>query len=389
MDNIYEYKCEHCGGTVVHDDAKNIWVCEYCKTEFTNLYQNDGKDLAGAKDLRKINFYTCSSCGNSFYSLEVLNSCYKCNGPLDREEDEISGVVSSVIDFIPAKIKMKSALAPYASMFNINLDSIDIKDKYIKCDAITGSLVISNNSKSVEYIFLNVLYPYLKTDNYKIIYDFANEGYNSLSNVDTIDRIKNIPLSKEDKEIISQGDTVKQKIIEYCKNCFISQYGNAKVNIEDSLKIRKNILLKTYYYSFNYQGKEYISYYLSNHNRMQSNGSGRASKGIISLDVPKRNDVNKMDIKRKGAFSIVFGLITFVSIFGLFAIFFMNMFASSGNKDMLFAIFGVLAFISLILALSFNKSKEKISNQMIVSEELFLKNLINNSTYVKKIEGGK
>ena len=150
MDNIYEYKCEHCGGVVSFDNKRNIWICQYCKSTYSNLYKNEGKTLSDSNDFFKVYYYYCNECGNSFYSRDAHELCFKCNGKLSKTEDELSGVIVNHVDFDFAKHKMRSALSRYSREYNIDLNNIELKDKYIKCDALSGSISISNGRYRIE-----------------------------------------------------------------------------------------------------------------------------------------------------------------------------------------------------------------------------------------------
>ena len=375
MEESFAYSCPNCGGTVTYNNEKKKWICDYCSNEYDKLYNVDGNKLDDAKTDIEMFYYRCESCGNSFYSTKEESVCSKCKNNLIEEKEVLAGIVKDNVKIDKAKYYIAKALRPYSKKYNIDLNKVDIQRKNIKADLINGSVLIKNKRCTVEYLFSGVLYPYLNTNNYKILYDFINEGYNSVGSRYGFEQ-SYYNISKEDKDNNIDDNLIRNKILDACKDIFIKQNGNDEVIVEDNLKIKKSMLMTVYYYSFNYDGKDYNTYYINNY----SNGLG-----VVSLDVPKDSNITK----EKLHFEVLKESITkniSTILFIIAPILLMLKFFEKYNIPLLiiiilFVIGIILKVFSILKFIKIERYKEVFN----IDEALFYKNIVENSMLVKKI----
>ena len=389
MDTSYTYKCHNCGGNVKYDESSNKWICDYCNSSYSNLFDVEGEELESAKDDRELYYHYCESCNNSYYSLEEQNTCYKCNNKVIVSKEMISDIISESMSPSDLKQDFVSRLYNYKDKYSLDLNNLEVKDKYVKCDAYNGFIRVSNDKHSIEYVFLNVIRPYIDTDNYKILYDFSNEGFNSFKNVEKIITNKNVPIDKIDKDRVIDNNDIKNKIIDTCIASFKKEYGNDNIKVEESLKINKHMLIKLYYYSFVYNNKEYTSYFVQKDgSKNVSKGTSKGKKdGFISVDIPKDDKITPKDVvSNKNKYRITNGIGAIFSIIGIFCLLGYLLFSDS----MVLLIVGIVLLLigiltTTLIAKTIKSTYGELTDHISISEELYYKNLVNNSKFVKQI----
>ena len=95
MDNSYTYKCPSCGSAIGFNEEKNVWICEYCKNEFNNLFLTPTEELETVEDASDYYYYYCDNCKESFYSKTTARKCYKCDSPIKGKKEKIGGTIST------------------------------------------------------------------------------------------------------------------------------------------------------------------------------------------------------------------------------------------------------------------------------------------------------
>ena len=381
MEESFAYSCPNCGGTVTYNSEKKKWICDYCSNEYEKLFNVDGNKLGDAQNGVQLFYYYCESCGNSFYSANESSTCTRCNSNITGQKESLPGIINDNLVLEKANYIVWKELVPYAKKYNLDIKKVELQSKYIKSDLINGSIIITNNKKSIEYFFSGVVYPYLDTTNYRILYDFANEGFNSASN--TMDFNQTFfSISKEDKDKNLNDNYIRNKIIETCKDEFINKYGTDDVIVKDNLKIKKGMLMKVYYYSFNYDGKEYTTYFIISY-------SSRYNK--VSIDVPQDSSVTKDQIRSAIFWCNIFKYLSYIAfaigILLLIADSFFSVAFSININTLVIIKFTSLALGILFVIIFLNLStKIKIyKNTINIDETLFYKNLLENSKLVKKV----
>ena len=398
MDKSFDYKCSNCGGTVQFDQLTKKWVCTYCNSVFDNLFINDdSKELEGASKGYLVHYYYCDNCSNSFYSADNLEDCFICHNHLNKTYCMIDNVISNTVNLDYASMSIHKALLPFSKKYNIDLNNIKskIKYEYIKCFVFNGTINISNGRKSYNFLFLNLIYPFLNNNNYKVLYDFSNQGFNTVNNSITPFKMigaKEFKISREENNRQLDDKEIRDKIIKECINKFSSMYGKKNIKVNDKLTCDKNVLLNVCYYPYICNDKEYRTYYINMYNRGYYNqlttfGTKR-KYGLVSVDLPKQEN--------KSALSIVFPkytriLLLILSVIGLIVSPFMLYFQFLISTEIIAnKILGII-FVGSIIFLIISKILHKIAfkNEVLyeAKEDMYYKNIIRNSNFVKMIKG--
>ncbi len=396
MEEAYEYKCPNCGARVEFNKEINKWVCAYCNGTFDKLYEgNEGKELDGANTKLNTYYYYCESCSNSFYATQNYSACPKCNQHITKTESKLDDIISTSFSSEVATNAIAATLAPFVSQFNIDLSNLDKKIviEYIKCSIFNGSINISNGTNSTSYVFINYVYPYLENPNYKVLYDFANQGFisgkNSMNSMDSPVN-GNYRINKKENDRVVDVEGIRKKIIDECINIFSSQYGNNNIKVEDLLNCKKDVLYEVHYFPFIYEGKEYRTYYIDTFDRGYKKFSLTVStgrkNGIVSADIPKDKSISisSITIPKKIAFIFIVLAVVLLAFAPIF-LFFQTLLMTEMIPSVLLIALIVIAVISLVIAkVLFNKS-DRNSLLYEVDEKQYYRNVILNSNYVKVI----
>lgn len=130
--SVITYKCPGCGGPLLWDGAKGKYICEYCRSEYTEeklrelspeeakaqempsgeAFHEASSDQSGngTKKPEKIKAYVCPSCGAEIVTdaTTAASFCYYCHNPVVIE-DRLTGEFDP--DFIiPFAFDRKKAL---------------------------------------------------------------------------------------------------------------------------------------------------------------------------------------------------------------------------------------------------------------------------------------
>ena len=399
MDNdSYTYKCPSCGSAIGFNQEKNVWICEYCKNEFNNLFLTPTEELEEVEEYGKYNYYYCDKCNTSFYSKSVTHKCFKCDNDVKGVKETIGGTISTNYSEKSAANVLLSELSNYQEFLpDVYLNNIFFEHKYIMCDLYSGSVVVTDGVDTLKYFFVNTIIPRIKTDNYRIYYDFANAGFNSIDNY-VIDPKYNYVVEKESHDTVNEVDDVKRKIIETCKFSFMQTHSSKnEVTVTEDLSVKKNLLLRTYYSSFTVDGEEYRCYILGYNKQTMLNKYNR-----FSLDFPRIKDKTTDQIMKEidelrnkinflsslGATSVVLLFVGFIFMLVVLAV------VESLPLLMILLVIATplvlvfLIFLAIYIFSNIGKLKKKISfyeMSIRANEKDFYYNLVNNSNFVKKV----
>ena len=400
MNDSYTYKCPSCGAKVVYIEEARHWKCEYCKNTYTNLFPIDSEELKDVDEYTTFNYYYCDSCKIGYYTKEKDSVCYKCHGKVTGKKEKIAGTISRSYNSNQASVLFNRNF----NRFKEHLPECFFKpytviNTYLSSDLYSGYIVVQDDVHSVKYFFINVLIPHIKTSNYRILYDFANVGFSSVDNFE-VDPKYNYVVDSESHDLEMNNDDVKEKMIEACKFSFIERYGNNNVKVIDSLECKKNILLRSFYSTFEYKGKEYRNYAIGNFNKYSLN------KESVCLDFPYPdgiNDSNVIDTYKKikssgntlsgigitllvGAVPITMLLIMILGIIGVAS---GSAFLTGSFIVICFAI--CLSLFTVGGILTYHGYKKRIEAEYLwysidATERDYYYNLVNNSNYVKRVD---
>ena len=118
------YKCPNCDAGLVFDAEKQLFVCEFCMSDFSesDLSDTDAAERAeraereNAEFSGEINEYNCPSCGAEILADKstVADYCYYCHNPIVLT-DRVSGALkpSKVIPFAFDKKEAKEMFLRY------------------------------------------------------------------------------------------------------------------------------------------------------------------------------------------------------------------------------------------------------------------------------------
>lgn len=75
------YKCPNCGGDLQFDPATQQYLCQYCKSDFT---QKKLEELNPGEEQQAAVLYNCPSCGAEIVTDETTTAtfCYYCHNPV-------------------------------------------------------------------------------------------------------------------------------------------------------------------------------------------------------------------------------------------------------------------------------------------------------------------
>ena len=400
MNESYTYKCPSCGAKVKYIEEARHWKCEYCKNTYTNLFPTENEELEGVDEYTTFNYYYCDNCKSGYYTKEKDSVCYKCHGKVTGKKEKIYGTISRTFNSNEAAVCFNRFFDRYKEFLpSCFFSRYNVINTYLNCDLYTGYIIVTNGVRLTKYFFVNTLIPHIKTDNYRIIYDFANIGFSSTDNFE-VDPKYNYTVDVGSHDLEVSNENIISKLKDACKHSFIETYGdNGEIKVLDDIDCRKNILLRTFYCSFNYDGKEYRNYVIGDYNRYF------IKKQNVALSFPLLDGITQdnalatyRDTYKSGSFlqgmgitflifSIPFAVIL-ITILGIIA-------GASGNVILTGSVLAgcfVLGGAILVaggLATYFGykklKKAEYIWYSINASEKDFYYNLVNNSNYVKKV----
>ena len=391
----YTYKCPSCGSAIEFNSEKNMWICEYCKNTYNNLFLTESEELEDVEDYNNYYYFYCENCHNSFYSKGNANNCYKCGSKIKGTKEKIGGTISTTYDEKEAAQVLINEFAKYKNHLpGVYFQDFILNHEYIMCDFYNGSVVVTNGVDEVKYFFVNTIIPRIKTDNYRIYYDFANAGFNSLDNY-VIDPKYNYVVDKGSHDIENNYDDIKDKIVEACKFSFRQTHSSQyEVSVKEDLDVKKNILIRVYYANFKVDGEDHRCYVLGFNKQTRLNKINR-----ISLDFPyiKGNSTEQLlsvidNLRGKSMLCKGFGYLSVSLLFILV----MGFFAFLVAVPQLFIVFLSLFIIAFPVVLAtpiflFCRAG-KIDNEIRYvkmcirgNEKDFYYNLVNNSNFVKKV----
>ena len=396
MSESYSYKCPSCGAKVNYNNKIGKWKCDYCGNSYDNLFKTDAEELDSEITLYKDYYYNeCPNCGKTYYSNMKREECYSCHTKLNEKKEKIGGFINktsiskSATDSIGKEISYIMEYLPPSYAKGV------VKEEYIVGDIYSGSIYITNGTNTLKYFFVNTFIPHLDTDNYRVHYDFANAGFDSVDNL-KFKETHNYNVLKESHDEEVNIDDVKKKLINVCKESFRVTYPSTRaIEVSDHLSVRERVLLQTLYSANTVDGKTYKSYVLRPR-------TGQAVKKSCSLDLPPIKGMNNKTINDKirtleNKSSLLIGLGTISAIFLFFGfgggIFLIPAFTIDISIAFIGILFYVLLFIAAIFGVVFGfkdgfKLKREIAfykNSLRASEKDFYFNLVNNSNFVKKV----
>ena len=399
MNDSYTYKCPSCGAKVVYIEKDRHWKCEYCKNTYTNLFPIESEELKDVDEYTTFNYYYCDSCKIGYYTKEKDSVCYKCHGKVTGKKEKIAGTISRSYNSNQASVLFNRNFNRFREHLpNCFFNTYNVINTYFSSDLYSGYIIVHDDVNLVKYFFINVLIPHIKTDNYRILYDFANVGFSSIDNYE-VDPKYNYVVDSESHDLEMNNDDVKGKMIEACKFSFIERYGNNNVKVVESLECKKNILLRSFYASFIYQGKEYRNYAIGDFSKYSLN------KDSVCLDFPYPEGINDSNVidtykKTKSTSNTLWGLGLFGLIgaipFTMMIIVFLTILGAATGSAVITASLLVLSFVicGAVFVLggvcAYFGYKKRVEAEYLwysinATERDFYYNLVNNSNFVKKV----
>ena len=396
MSDSYSYKCPSCGAKVNYNSKLGKWKCDYCGNSYDNLFKTDADELDSEITLYKDYYYNeCPNCGKTYYSNMKREECYSCHTKLNETKEKIGGFINktsisrSATDFISKEISYIMEYLPPSYSKGI------VKEEYIVGDIYSGSIYITNGVNTLKYFFVNTFIPHLDTDNYRVHYDFANAGFDSVDNL-KFKETHNFNVQKSSHDIEINIDDVKKKLINVCKESFRITYpSSSPIEVSDHLSVRQNVLLQTLYSANTVDGKTYKNYVIRPR-------TGLTVRKNCSLDLPPIKGMSNRAINEKvksletkSGLLISLGAISAVFLFFSFGggIFLLPAFAI----DIGLALVAIIIYIALFIGAIFGcvlgfkngyrlkREIEFYKNSLRASEKDFYFNLVNNSNFVKKV----
>ena len=399
MNDSYTYKCPSCGAKVVYIEEARHWKCEYCKNTYTNLFPIESEELKDVEEYTTFYYYYCDNCKLGYYTKDKDSVCYKCHNKIAGKKEKIAGTISRSYNSNQASVLFNRNFNRFRDYLpSCFFNTYNVINTYLSSDLYSGYIIVKDDVHAVKYFFINVLIPHIKTDNYRILYDFANVGFSSVDNFE-VDPKYNYIVDTASHELEINDDDVKGKMIEACKFSFIQTYGNNNVQVIDSLECKKNILLRSFYATFNHNGKEYRNYAIGDFSKYSLN------KDSVCLDFPYPDGVNDSNVIEtyKSTKSTgntlwglgLFGLIGAVPLSVLLITFFAIVGAVSGSfvftASLLMVCFIICAIVfvlgGFLTYFGFKKRREAeyLWYSINATEKDFYYNLVNNSNFVKKV----
>ncbi len=111
------YKCPNCDAALTFDAAKQLFVCEFCISEFSEAELAETKSYEQAEEKARenaefcegVNEYNCPTCGAEIITDKstVVHYCYYCHNPVVLS-DRVSGVMKPT-KIIPFKFDKTEA----------------------------------------------------------------------------------------------------------------------------------------------------------------------------------------------------------------------------------------------------------------------------------------
>lgn len=380
--NNYAYSCPSCGGKLNYDSKANRWECEYCRKTYNFTF-------AYAKDNIKTNE------SNFYYSFLFCEYCNKKIITSDKKNCPYCGANLKEIEKVEAYGKANKTLSnddartTYNLLIKYYLDdekrseflNAKFEDKYIYCNQYYGTVCLKSGNIQEKYFFLNVLIPCINLDNYMIAYEICNIGCNKELN------LLSSPLSNLKRsdvvidEVIKDNEAAsKDDIINSCIDSFIKRNGiknKASIIVSDNLLKKNGVLLPFYVASLKCNNKrydEYIFRYLV------------TIRNACVLSLPCK------DINLKKCKILFYSFVSIAVILGamLTVILFILLFVHQLNNilysyDVYLVVLLLFLIFFVVLAFLYNKKIKYYKHSINVSKNDYLSQLVDNSSYVKRV----
>ena len=389
MEEVFVYKCPNCGGKVDYDNNRHLWICAYCNNSYEALFHQVEKVLPSVEEAEVTAYgYICSKCGKKYVSLEKENAkCVHCNEINGQGKEFL--ITNMIINDKPeslAKREFINSLEPFGKFLPQEFLKENLKCEYVNCDLYNGCVKVSSNTKSVKYIFVNLLIPNIEYDDYRFMYEVGNMG---LKNTRAFHNEKDTIL----KKVIGNGDSFysfedmkfEDDIVNQCVESFMYKYkitNRNELKVETSLRIKDGTYITIYIDEVTYNNKKYRHYDIGTTYAEDKNaGFFKPNKGTIIFSFPEEPD-SRRKTKTSQKLSSLFMTLAILSFLSpLFSYLF-----KVGGGDIIVIISISLGILFSILFLSYNKKYNYYLRTIKLTKEEYFNQIINNSNYVKIIE---
>lgn len=388
----FVYKCPSCGGKVEY--LNDHWFCSYCGGNYSSLFPSNELELPNLDTHKyKLYRYVCSKCNKTTVSENKKDEfCATCGTKFTEEGKPF--IASKVIykdislpkaqDYYEEELD-KTSYFPSKEAYKKNLEL-----QYFNCDLYKGCIKLSYKRHSAKYVFVNLLVPNIKYEDYKFMYEIGNNGISN-SNIlkESNDMIKALITGSscinnfEDKQI-------EDEIVNQCIKSFKKDYGiddNKSIKIEKEFEVIDGVFVPIYTCDVEVDNKVYHQYVFGNSNICRFM-DGIIAKNVINhviLELPtNKGALFKMRFYRflrmilPKLIVVCFAL----TLFGYLP------FAITGRLKLGKSVSTISAIVLLLFVLlnyiAYKKS-DFYEKSLQISKDFYYSQIINNSNFVKVI----
>ena len=259
--------------------------------------------------------------------------------------------------------------------------------EYVNCDLLDGLVELKYNNKTKKYLFVNLVVPNLRYEDYRFMYELGNTGFKAKTTMNDYGVVILETADKYKKYLINQNTNNPhiEGIINTCIETFKKENGiddDSKITVNNHVKIKKGYYIPIWVKKVVVNDEVCVQRIVAN----------KEFNTQLYLQYPKiENAIQKERIAK--FFQALFTLILVFSF--VFSILFINLGTDFYfmQDDWLFyslLIGGIFSFIvSIIILVIASRKIALYSNSIVISKEKYYDQIVNNSNYVKILKGDK